>query len=235
MTRMRAYPPTIHPVLGKRILMLSHNSYEVEAIHGHEQRKGEIVYNVKWKGYDESENTLEPERHIRQGAEAVLQAYWDLIGGKPEPATKGKRKRQPTGTPAAAESSGRGRGRKRSRVGGESDSATPEVKHVIRGKKAWEPPKGSWEKEIVSIDTLEEQRNTKNGENQVYGFVVWNNGQKSKYLLETLKGKCPQKLIEYFEQHLVFRHNGANEGNDATQTNGSEKVDDGGASEDEGS
>lgn len=122
----------------------------------------------------------------------LLKSYWDSIGGKPEPETKGKRKRQSASASAAPESSGRGRGRKRSRVDGES--ATPDAHQVIRGKPKWEIPKGSWEKVISSIDTLEEVRNPQDGKNQVFGLVVWENGQKSKYSLNTLKQKCPQKV-----------------------------------------
>lgn len=43
-------------------------SYEVEAIHDHEfRKKGKqyvLLYNVKWKNYPTSENTLEPEENL---------------------------------------------------------------------------------------------------------------------------------------------------------------------------
>lgn len=46
-------------------------SYEVEAIRGHEWRrknkksKAVLLYNVKWKGWPESENTLEPVSNLQ--------------------------------------------------------------------------------------------------------------------------------------------------------------------------
>ena len=43
---------------------LIYRSYEVEAIKGHEWRKKKLLYNVKWKGFPESDNTLEPEENL---------------------------------------------------------------------------------------------------------------------------------------------------------------------------
>lgn len=65
---------------------LIESRYEVEAIRDHEWRrkKGKnqpyvILYQVKWKGYPDSDNTLEPEenllyvlRHLRRRSELTI-------------------------------------------------------------------------------------------------------------------------------------------------------------------
>jgi len=39
--------------------------YEPEAILNHRRRYGKTQYLVKWKGYPDSENTWEPEAHVK--------------------------------------------------------------------------------------------------------------------------------------------------------------------------
>jgi transposase InsO family protein len=48
--------------------------YEVEQILGHRQKDNENFYYVKWKGYDDSENTWEPETHL-QNCQQLLQEF----------------------------------------------------------------------------------------------------------------------------------------------------------------
>ena len=38
--------------------------YIVESIAGHKIVKKEVLYEIKWQGYDESENTFEPEDNL---------------------------------------------------------------------------------------------------------------------------------------------------------------------------
>ena len=38
--------------------------YVVEAIRGHEFRRKQLFYQIKWQGYPESQNTLEPEENL---------------------------------------------------------------------------------------------------------------------------------------------------------------------------
>jgi hypothetical protein len=38
--------------------------YIVEAIQGHKLIRNQVFYNIKWKGYPESENTFEPEDNL---------------------------------------------------------------------------------------------------------------------------------------------------------------------------
>ena len=40
------------------------DEYVVEAIRGHSYIKNKLLYEIKWVGYPESENTMEPESNL---------------------------------------------------------------------------------------------------------------------------------------------------------------------------
>ncbi|KAL9070561.1 MAG: hypothetical protein Q9157_005765 [Trypethelium eluteriae] len=201
------------------------DEYIVEKVMSHQfGEDGNIYFEVKWQGYEKkADRTWEPEENL-DGAPEALQEYLDSIGGRPQPGDdrkpkRGKRK-QSTGTPAAETKSGNGRGRKKMKVENGDDGG---LDRKGKGAQKWEPPKGTWEHEIMNIDCIEEEYDVENKENKRIGFVMWNNGKKSKHSLKILNGKCPQKvrpvvrtssnevipltliaiqLLQYYEQHL---------------------------------
>ena len=59
--------------------LLPEPSYEVEAILGHEGKGRNRRYLIKWKGYDHTENTLEPRWNIDDGP--LIQDYLKSIAG----------------------------------------------------------------------------------------------------------------------------------------------------------
>ncbi|KAK2923441.1 Chromo shadow domain [Fusarium oxysporum f. sp. vasinfectum] len=61
---------------------------------------------------------------------------------------------------------------------------------LLATAKKWSPPSGSWEDEIETIDTCEENNN---GYLTVY--LTWKNGQKTKHDMEIIYKKCPQKVV----------------------------------------
>lgn len=180
--------------------------YVVEKILSHAfDADGICKYEVKWLGYEKKEDrTWEPESNL-SGASDLLEEYFKKIGGRPKPPQKKERKRkQSIGTPS--EPKGTSRGRKKIR-GEDEDSGTPASAAGKKAKKTkeWEPPAGSWEDHVMSIDTVEEIPDYKTGEKVLYGYVVWNNGRKSQHPLRVINNKCPQKMLRYYEQHLVFK------------------------------
>ncbi|TKA67277.1 hypothetical protein B0A49_05627 [Cryomyces minteri] len=196
--------------------------YVVEKILTHAfDEDGTLKFEVKWLGYEKkSDRTWEPEGNL-EGAADVLKEYYTKIGGKPiqkskstpaQSSARGKGKRK--ASPAAAESpaptsAGKPRGKK-AKLNGESASGTPEIASK-KGKPAenWEPPKGLWEDEIMAIDTVEEStkqvKTTGKEERELVAYVMWNNGRRTVHPLNVIHKKCPQKMLHYYEQHLVFK------------------------------
>ncbi|EKG12915.1 Cutinase [Macrophomina phaseolina MS6] len=177
--------------------------YVVEKIMGHlTDDDGIVKYEIKWLGYDrKSDRTWEPESNL-EGAMEALEEYWAKIGGKPG-AKKRKASGTPSGTPAGK---GRGRGRKAKDESVSVEPVEPEPK-LAKTEKQPNFPKGSWENDIQSVDTIEEIPDEKRGIRKRYAMVVWNNGRKTRHELAVLNQKCPQKMLAYYEQHLYFNYN----------------------------
>lgn len=65
-------------------------------------------------------------------------------------------------------------------------------------KRKFKAPVGSWEKDIVGVDTVE--RDSHDGE--LWAFIVWNNGHKSKHQTKVLNAKCPGRMLAFYEAHM---------------------------------
>lgn len=79
-------------------------------------------------------------------------------------------------------------------------------------EKPWDPPHGSWEHDVSFIDTVEEKPDPKTGEKKRFAYLHWNNGRKTQHPLKHVYSKCPQKMLEYYENHLVFTQTDDDEG-----------------------
>ncbi|KAF2263104.1 hypothetical protein CC78DRAFT_466513 [Lojkania enalia] len=144
--------------------------------------QGEILYEVKWQGYEaRKDRTWEPEDNL-SGALEILHEYWDSIGGRPNPKTR-KRK----GRKSAAEP--------------ETSTPVNDAKRA-RKEKEWSPPPGSWEHDVAYVDTVEESIDSKTGNPTRYAYLVWNNRRKTQHPLVHVNQKCPQKMLAYYESHL---------------------------------
>ncbi|KAI9799674.1 MAG: hypothetical protein M1825_004409 [Sarcosagium campestre] len=154
--------------------------------------KGVLKFLIKWKGYtEESDQTWEPESSLEGGADDVLAAYYRKIGGKPvfEEAGKSKKRRKSEATPKASN-----RGSKSRRITASESPPAQEVR-----EKSWAPPNGSWEQHIQAIETIENSQGT------LLVYIQWNDGHKSRHPLTKCHTKCPQTMLRFYEQHLVFK------------------------------
>ncbi|KAL7276906.1 hypothetical protein RUND412_000098 [Rhizina undulata] len=204
--------------------------YIVEAIKDHKYEGKTLKLHVKWKGYEKkSDMTWEPEDNLA-GASEVLEEYYKAIGGRPTyTAPTGKRGRVSGvsgATPVTASGNKRARTLANARNG--VDSPVPAPSPVSAPAPAHEEksrlPSGSWEDEIVAIDTIEK---TDKG---LICYVQWNGGKKTQHEIHTLYTKCPQKvslrivpkstssdtdfvlnsqMLHFYEQHLVFKESGS--------------------------
>ncbi|KAI4262026.1 MAG: hypothetical protein L6R42_002791 [Xanthoria sp. 1 TBL-2021] len=193
--------------------------YVVEKILAHHDNfaDNDMRYEIKWKGYEKkADRTWETEGNL-EGARDLLEAYWKEIGGKPVPAKKEKpagkkRGRQSTGTiqPAAKKQNKPGR---KSTTAMEDQDGTPEPPKGWSdvNEDVWQPPPpldNAWENLVMNVDTIE-----KDDKGELWAFLVWNEKNeddrfnRSKAKLATCNKACPQRMLRFYEQHVVFTGN----------------------------
>lgn len=83
-----------------------------------------------------------------------------------------------------SKSGGRGRQKKSKTDGATSAASTP----VPKAK--WEPPSGSWEDHVVSVDTMEKDP----VDNTISAYLMWADGHRSLHPSKVVHQKCPQKV-----------------------------------------
>ncbi|KAF6515376.1 hypothetical protein HZS61_005282 [Fusarium oxysporum f. sp. conglutinans] len=147
---------------------------------------GNLLFQVKWKGFENKKDlTWEPEENLKVSGDEILNEYFDTIGGRhkifeeSDRAAKTKRRIPMTnGT----------YGTRPKRLRRNKAHATDET--LLATAKKWSPPSGSWEDEIETIDTCEEDN-----DGYLIVYLTWKNGQKTKHDTEIIYKKCPQKVV----------------------------------------
>lgn len=123
----------------------------------------------------------------REGAESILEQYLADRGGidqiieETQEAAKTKKRGRKPGAAAAATSN------KRARRNGHPADSTPPASAAKAG--AWQPPAGSWEDHIESIDASEDEKSGK-----LIVYLNWKNGKKTKHNTDVIYRRCPQKV-----------------------------------------
>ncbi|KAK8152857.1 hypothetical protein BKA80DRAFT_38678 [Phyllosticta citrichinensis] len=196
--------------------------------HMYDDANRKVLYEIMWAGFPKFEDrTWEPKENLMDGPLPIdhLQEYWDkeCDGVEPKYIPKSKRKDADKGTkprpggkkrkldqsaqstPVAKET----KGRRKSGRSQETEAPTPKEEAPLpsKEKESGALPPGSWENQIASIDTIVQEPHEKTGNMERYAYVSWTDGSKNrrtKHSMALLKQKCPQKLIEYFEQHLYW-------------------------------
>ncbi|KAL8870507.1 MAG: hypothetical protein Q9174_003466 [Haloplaca sp. 1 TL-2023] len=180
-------------------------------------------YEIKWKGYEaKKDRTWETEENL-QGAREILEAYWASIGGRPMPSarkasksagTGKKRGRASTGTIAEpAQKKTKKRPGRKSASAAQDPDATPEPPTGFTNVDAesWtapEPLDNAWDPLVMNIDTIEKDAN-----NELWAYLVWNEKNddgryyRSKARLSTCNKACPQRMLQFYEKHVVFTNN----------------------------
>ncbi|PMD13566.1 hypothetical protein NA56DRAFT_651711 [Hyaloscypha hepaticicola] len=180
------------------------DEYVVESIRSHlvDEDTGELRFEVKWEGYEKaSDRTWEPEENL-ETASKILNEYLERVGGKEailaawqekKDATKKGKKRSRASTGAEA-TNGTKRGKKN---GHPKDQSPP----ASASKAEWKPPTGSWEEHVTGIDACE------GNDNNVVVYLTWKGGHKTQHPLAAVYKRCPQKMLQFYESHLVFKKN----------------------------
>ncbi|TVY36762.1 Chromo domain-containing protein [Lachnellula subtilissima] len=184
------------------------DEFVLEKIVSHliDEASGELRFEVKWEGYEKkSDRTWEPEENLETAPE-ILQLYLESIGGKEkimadyhekkeQNTGKGGKKRARASIDAEANGSAPKRGRK-SKNGIHPGSTTPPA-----SSPEFKPPTGNWEEQIVGIDACE------GGEGAVVVYLTWKGGHKTQHPLSQVYKRCPQRMLKFYESHLVFKKN----------------------------
>ncbi|KAA8910048.1 hypothetical protein FN846DRAFT_940463 [Sphaerosporella brunnea] len=172
------------------------DEFTVEQIMDHRFERNELYFHVKWQDYPSKKDwTWEPEENLMGGSDEILQEYYRSIGGRPVPKTKKR------GRPSTASFMTPAKSTKKSRISiAASTISESPLAETKEGK--WKPPSGNWEDQITHIDTIEK---TDNG---LIAYVQWGNGRKSQHDINVVYKKCPQRMLSFYEQHLVFKETG---------------------------
>ncbi|KAA8565992.1 hypothetical protein MFRU_022g00370 [Monilinia fructicola] len=184
------------------------DEFVVEKILKHAiDEEGILRFQVKWEGYDKkSDLTWEPEENLVT-AQDILNAYLESVGGK-ERLMDLYNEKKAEAAEAAEKKQGKKRGRpsagagtpqtngKKSRKNGHPSSSTPPASLE---PYQFKPPSGSWEDDVVTIEAME-------GPNaEVIVYLTWKGGYKSQHSLHQVYKRCPQKMLSFYERHLVFK------------------------------
>lgn len=126
-----------------------------------------------------------------------MTAYHKSIGGPPEAPKKGGKGKRSASTafdsPVPDSSAKKTKGRQ-SDVG--AANGTPAKKTL---------PAGTWENDVQRVTSILEEPEDptqKNKSNVLIGLLEWIDGTKTQHKMDALRRKCPQKLLDYYEQHL---------------------------------
>ncbi|KAI4187056.1 MAG: hypothetical protein LQ346_005559 [Caloplaca aetnensis] len=179
-------------------------------------------YEIKWKGYEfKKDRTWETEENLA-GAREILEAYWEKIGGKPEPKVKEpkstgkKRGRQSTGSAVEPTKKQQKKGRKSTSAlqDNTNDDNDDFPVGYADAPDSWEPPNpndNAWDPLLMQVDTIEKDNN-----GDLWAYLAWNEKnedgrfKRSKARLTTCRKACPQKMLDFYEKHVVFTNNKSN-------------------------
>ncbi|MCJ1328697.1 hypothetical protein MMC10_005374 [Thelotrema lepadinum] len=186
-------------------------TYVVEKVLGHDIDRNVVKYEVKWQGYDETENTWEPEENL-VGAQDILEAYFEDIGGRPSANSKAKKRGRKSNTsavetpePSAKKTKTGFEGRRGRPPKGESSD---NLAWPAANSDDWQPPKpikDAWEDLLVIVETIEVEEN-----GSKWAFIQWvaedEHGKKrtSRAPLKAVYTAAPQAMLRFYESHLVF-------------------------------
>ncbi|PKY03202.1 hypothetical protein P168DRAFT_305522 [Aspergillus campestris IBT 28561] len=171
----------------------------VDKIEGHEFAKnGALLLLVKWKDYeDPADRTYEPEENL-EGAKDAVDEYYRKLGGRPQKPEPKKRKSMGGRPPKSAAVKQEKPEPKRQR---KSRGAVEDEPAENNDTPNWMPKSKNWEKEVKSVETILRDAET----DGLVAFLLWENGKKSKVSIEMCYDRCPRKMLQFYESHLVFK------------------------------
>ncbi|PVU89140.1 hypothetical protein BB559_005230 [Furculomyces boomerangus] len=173
--------------------------YNVERLcdHSYNTAKRKFKYFVKWEGYPESDNTWEDEDNIM--SEALLNKYWNekkAAGILKEDIMNGSSSKLKKRTSSAL-SKTPARESKRQNVNGSNEKKSAFADTAF--DDSFLPESDNWENAIRCIETVDKTPDT-----GLIVYVVWKDGKRSVHPSSVVNAKCPQKVIQFYEERLRF-------------------------------
>lgn len=180
---------------------IGEDEYVVEEILSHViDEDGVLKFEVKWEGFEKkSDRTWEPEENL-ETAPRMLDDYLASVGGKEAIISAWEEKK------SGAVKKSKKRGRVSTTTEGVNGSkrgkkAHPATEGLPASAKEFKPPSGNWEEEVVGIDACE------GSEGSIVVYLTWKGGEKTQHPLQQVYKRCPQKMLKFYENHLVFKKN----------------------------
>jgi len=180
---------------------IAEDEYVVEAIMSHViDEDGVLRFEVKWEGFDKkADRTWEPIENL-ETAPKILEAYLAKFGGKEALMEAWEEKK-----------ASKGKKRGRASTGGETNETKRGKKNGVHPtdsdapasfrRAEFKPPSGNWEEAVVGIDACE------GTEGSIVVYLTWKGGEKTQHPLHQVYKRCPQKMLKFYESHLVFKKN----------------------------
>ena len=180
--------------------------FSVEAIRGHEFIKGKLLYEVKWQGYADAENTYEPEEHLLpyvqwtpshdsadnyscSHSRQILANYHKKIGGVPQPPMKKSKSKQSLREAPSSDNLPASKRQKRDGT------------HNTEQVGTWLPKGNDWEDQVDKVETIERNEET----NQLMAYIHFKNGKRSKITMDMVYQHCPRPMLRFYEANLKFK------------------------------
>lgn len=153
-------------------------------------QQGMLLLHVKWKQYDNPEMRQWSRRRTccrlrisitgthflltpsyREGAKDLLDEYYHLQGGRPQPSQPQPKKRKSIGESKVTAQKAEPKRRRKSKgpettTAGGKDGDIPD----------WVPKTKSWENEVVEVDTILHDHDFSG----LFAYLHWTNGKKSQ-------------------------------------------------------
>ncbi|KAG0946061.1 hypothetical protein G6F57_009246 [Rhizopus arrhizus] len=204
------------------ILAEEDSEYEIEKIVSHRTFKGKVVkYEIKWKGYSDSDNTMENANEIHSDVYDLCEKYWDDLGtkrplnapgyGKDMHTTTKKtsitQSRPPPSSSKTAPKTNKREPKPNKKYFNNEDMISfLDVPRCMADKGytfpiAFPDKNTQWNEELKKVSTIQL---SPVDSTLVLVYVEWKNGQKTIHSLKEIREKCPGPLIDYYESRLQF-------------------------------
>ncbi|GHJ90317.1 hypothetical protein NliqN6_6719 [Naganishia liquefaciens] len=183
--------------------------YEIEDILGHELKNGQYRYLVSWAGYGPEHNSWTLERDF--GSTEIIDDYWSKQGGRPAPSSTSKSKKRAASASQTNNSKRTGSSQpqqnKKADRDGQRARAEREEAELERLAQEHQDPVSqykdlaNWEDSVQKISTVERGPN-----NRLVVYMIMKDGSKTAQDSSVANARCPQKMLEFYESHLKWRH-----------------------------